>query len=89
MHGFDSGHMLWGGWWLLLFWTSVAVLFVWSLRQLFSGSGAHPSSQPSLSALEIAKQRYARGELSQHDYLALVDDLKHETTHSTTNRSEH
>ena len=80
MH-WSGGHMLFGGWWMMLFWIGVAVLFVWGLRQ-FLGNAANTHSQnlPSLSALEIAKQRYARGELSRDDYLALIDDLKYETT---------
>lgn len=89
MHWFDGGHMLWSGWWMLLFWIGVAVLFVWGLRQLLSDSSRYPQSQPSLSVLEIAKQRYARGELSRDDYLALINDLNHETTTtSKTKRSE-
>ena len=86
----SGGHMLWGGWWMPLFWIGVAVLLVWIIRQFFGDSSTHLQRQQSLSSLEIAKQRYARGELSRDDYLALIDDLNHEaTTLSKTKRSEH
>jgi len=70
-------HMGWtGGWWMILFWLGVAVLIIWGLRVLFFETPRERRSNEPLSALEIARQRYARGELSRDEYLALVEDLQ-------------
>jgi uncharacterized membrane protein len=78
MHGFglDGWNMLWGGWWMLLFWIGVMALGIWGLRWLVAGSRPAAESRQTLTAREIAARRYAQGELSRDEFLALVDDLE-------------
>ncbi len=67
---------MWGGaLMMVLFWLAVAGLGIWGLRMLFPGGRSAPATPPT-SALDIARVRYSRGELSRDDYLALVEDLK-------------
>lgn len=71
-YGFD---MWWGGGLLMiLFWVVVIALAIWVLRWLFAGS---QSQQPATtqSAVDVAKARYARGEISREQYRALIEDL--------------
>ena len=77
MHGvgFDSWNMAWGGWWTLLFWIGVIALVVWGLRWLVAGSQSADEARKPLTAREIAARRYAQGELSREEFLALIDDL--------------
>ncbi len=80
MYGFDDGglHMLWGGGIVMIvFWLGVILLALWGFRQLVSREGwAQAADRSSASALEIAQARYARGEISREQYLALLEDLE-------------
>lgn len=78
MSGYGYGAEMWGGGLLMiLFWVAVVVLIVWALRLLFVSSQPHQPS-PTHSTADIAAARYARGEISREDYLAFVEDLKHQ-----------
>ncbi len=60
---------------MLVFWVAIIALAVWLLSNLFprvtSTSPGQPTVQrsaPGDSALEILRQRYARGEISKAEY---------------------
>lgn len=55
---------------MLLFWIVIIGLLVWLFRQFFGKA----SSAPQDSALEIARKRYAQGEIDKEEF----DVLKHE-----------
>ena len=74
----DGGHMWgWGGgwWWLvmpigmIIFWGGVIALIIWAIRQLSEGRGRGGN------AIEIARDRYARGEISQEEFDQIRRDL--------------
>ena len=74
----DDGHMWgWGGgwWWLLMpigmiiFWGGVIALVIWAVRQFSEGRGGGGS------AIEIARGRYARGEISREEFGQIRRDL--------------
>ncbi|MBI4199890.1 MAG: SHOCT domain-containing protein [Chloroflexi bacterium] len=57
------------GWvWMLLFWGSIIGLVVWGISRL---SGGRREDGP----LEIAKRRYARGEITREQFEALKRDI--------------
>lgn len=70
MWGGDWG---WGGWlamslMMVLFWGGVLVVGIWALR---GGAGHHHHDDPdrrSGSALDIARERYARGEINEEEF---------------------
>ncbi len=71
-------HPLWWGAWgigmmlmMLLFWVLVIVGLVVGIRWLV-GQGKAPTSD---SALEILRQRYARGEINKEEFEARKRDL--------------
>jgi putative membrane protein len=83
-HGWDMGFG-WGGWLIgglvmLLFWGGVIALAFFAIRALMrSGGGpAERESQPRSgeSALDILQKRYARGEITQEEYLEMKRDLE-------------
>ena len=55
----------------MLFWVGLILLVVWAAVQLFSGPREYRRDTP----LEILKRRYARGEITQTEYLQAVKDL--------------
>ncbi len=73
-----DGHM-WGwdvGWWWLLmpmgmiiFWGSIIALIIWAIRQSSEGRGGGGN------AVEIARGRYARGEISREEFDQIRRDL--------------
>jgi putative membrane protein len=65
-----------GGIWLLLFWGGIIWLVVWGIRKL-SRRGPEETSGPNSksSPLDIAKERYAKGELTKEEYEQLKRDL--------------
>lgn len=74
--GDGFGHMMGWGWnmyggvRMILFWILLIAIVLFLLRR-FSGDGQSPrndASSPQSSALEILKQRYAKGEISKEEY---------------------
>jgi len=57
---------------MLLFWIGVIALVVWGLSNLFSMRQA--AVEPD--ALEILKQRYARGEISREEFVQAREALQ-------------
>ncbi len=74
MGNFYYGHMLgWGmagGLMMVLFWVLVALFVVWLVREVASKNANH-----SNRALEILKERYAKGEISQEEFESKRKDL--------------
>jgi putative membrane protein len=68
--------------WMLLFWGALILLSVWLISALFPKSAqlpGEPSPPPpssASSALEILRQRYARGELSTEQYHEMRQTLE-------------
>ncbi|MGD8633495.1 MAG: SHOCT domain-containing protein [Anaerolineales bacterium] len=77
MGNFGIGGMLLGGLIMLIFWGGLIAVTVIAVRAIWnSGSGRSVSpSQPDDSAVEIAKQRYARGEITREEFLEIKKDL--------------
>ena len=75
--------MMWGwqtgmGWWMIfgvilmiVFWGGIIALVVWGIRRLVQGS----PSRESRNALDIAKERYARGEITKEQFEQIKKDL--------------
>lgn len=76
----DDDHMMgdwdWGGgWWIImpimmvLFWGGIIAVAVWGIRQFTSGRDG------GRSPLDIARERYARGEINAEEFEKLRRDL--------------
>ena len=58
-----------GGWWTMgIIWVVVIGLIVWLVVYLARGSGGASSAGGDLKAIDILKQRYARGEIDKKEY---------------------
>ena len=71
MHDYSGWWMFFGWLWLAVFWASVMALGIWIVRKLTERNG----SQDSNNALGIARQRYARGEISREEFEQIKKDL--------------
>ena len=64
-----AGHDGWGfglgGGFMWIIWILLGVLVVWLVRASIGNGSGNPASP---SALDILKQRYARGEIDQDEY---------------------
>ena len=65
MYGHSDGMFFGGGLLMWVFWLVVLIVLIYVLKNIF-GSGNQNSS--SNEALEILKQRYARGEIDEAEF---------------------
>jgi len=73
--------MMWdigNGWWafggisMMLLWIGVVILIIWIAMKIVGGSGKESKSD----ALDIARERYAKGEISKEEFEQMKKDLK-------------
>ena len=67
-----------GGWWwliggagMLVFWGGLIALIIWGITRLTR----HDNTITKHTPIEIAKDRYARGEISKEQYEQIKKDL--------------
>ncbi len=78
MNGMGMG-MGWGGMWFGgIFWLLILGLIIWIAVTLVNNSRRRDDTHylpPKTDALEILKQRYARGEISREEFERMKRDL--------------
>ncbi|MBC7253806.1 MAG: SHOCT domain-containing protein [Actinobacteria bacterium] len=69
-----------GGWFwmtlMMVFWALVAIVVVFFLARAFSPHGAGEGRKEGETALEIAKRRYAAGEITREEFERIKQDLR-------------
>ena len=70
--------MLWGGLMMIFFWGAIIALVVWAVQAMSRRDDGHAQSAatPPRTPLEIAKERYARGEIGRDEFEQLKRDLE-------------
>ena len=63
--------MVFGGLWMVVFWGGLIALIVWGVTKLFRRSDSVPKHDP----LDVAKERYAKGEISKKEFEHIKKDL--------------
>ncbi|MFC2043931.1 SHOCT domain-containing protein [Chloroflexota bacterium] len=71
MHDFGVWGMLLGGIWMLVFWGGLIALIIWGITKLTRRDDSTIRHTP----LEMAKERYARGEISKEQFEQIRKDL--------------
>ena len=65
------GMGMFGGFWMLIFWAAFIVFIVWIVREV-SGKKTDEKSK----ALDILKERYAKGEIDKKEFEEKKKDMK-------------
>ncbi len=71
------------GWWMvfggiltILFWAAIIALAVWVVARLVGqGGSSSPAGRKSNAPLDIARERYARGEINREQFDQIRRDL--------------
>ena len=63
------------GWWMIIwmvvFWGGLIALIVWGIMKLSRRNGSTPKRDP----LDIAKERYAKGDIYKEEFEQIKKDL--------------
>ncbi len=71
MHEGMGWWMAFGGAWMLIFWGGLIALIVWGISKLSGRNDYSPKRNP----LDVAKERYAKGEIPREEFEQLKKDL--------------
>lgn len=72
-----SGGMFFGGGLLMwIFWIAVLVLLVYAVKVIIGSANRNSTSSSSDEALEILKQRFAKGEIDEAEFERLKKKLQ-------------
>jgi putative membrane protein len=72
MHDGMGWWMVFGGVWMIIFWGAVIALIVWGIKRLTRHSEAEFNKG---NPVDIAKERYAKGEITKAQYEQIKKDL--------------
>lgn len=68
--------MVFGGVWMVLLWAGIIALIVWAINRLVGRAGTDERPPERRDSIEIAKERYARGEITKEEF----DEIKKNLT---------
>lgn len=71
MHDGMGWGMWFGGIWMVAFWGVLIAFIVWGVTKL-TGRGGSPTKR---TPLDVAKERYARGEIGREEFEQIKKDL--------------
>lgn len=64
------------GWFGLIFWIAVIALVIWGIKAISENRSRNESRSGGDRALEILKERYARGEIERDEFETRKRDLE-------------
>jgi len=67
--------MMFGGIFMLLFWGAIIALVVWGISKLRERGDSSTGPTEKRTPLDIAKERYAKGEISQEEFEQIKKNL--------------
>ena len=83
-YGLDGGlygHTFFGGFFMIIVWVAVIFFVVWLVRELSrsnrSGHGGNSRTDGGKAALDILKERYAKGELTKEQFETMKKEIMH------------
>ena len=71
MHEGMGWWMVFGGFWMVVFWGGLIALIAWGITKLSRRNSSVQHQYP----LDIAKERYAKGEISKEEFEKIRKDL--------------
>jgi len=70
------GPWMFGGGWMIIVWVVVIGLIVWGVIALTRCGNSRTNTSEKQDPLDIAKKRYAKGEISKKEFEQIKKDLK-------------
>jgi putative membrane protein len=70
-----SGWMMFGSVFMLIFWGGLIALIVWGITKITRKPDSAKNDSEKSDPLEIAKERYAKGEITKKEFEQLKKDL--------------
>ncbi len=67
--------MFFGGPWMIIFWVVIVALIVWGVIALTKRGTSASDTPQKREPLDIAKERYAKGEISKEELEQIKKDL--------------
>lgn len=67
--------MAFGGIWMVVFWGGLIALIVWGIKKLVERPGSKLDASEKHRPLDIARERYAKGEISRDEFEQIKKDL--------------
>ena len=75
MHDGCGWWMVFRGIWMLVFWVAIMALVVWGVKKRVGHVESKGSTAERRDPLEIAKERYAKGQISKEEFEQIKKDL--------------
>ena len=75
MHDGWGWWMVFGGIWMLLFWIAIIWLVVWGIKSIVGRRESKTGATEKRDPLEIAKERYAKGQISKEEFEQIKKDI--------------
>jgi putative membrane protein len=69
----DFGWMFFGGFCMIVFWGAIVALIIWAVIKLSRREDT--SSVSKVNALDAAKERYAKGEITKAEFDQIKKDI--------------
>jgi len=67
--------MMFFGGWMIIVWVVIIALIVWGVVALVKHSSSTSDTSHKLDPLEIARERYAKGEINKEEYEEIKKNL--------------
>jgi len=67
--------MMFFGGWMIIVWVAVIALIVWGVIALVKHNSSTTDTPQKRNPIEIAKERYAKGEISKEEYEEITKNL--------------
>ena len=71
-----GGYGVWGGFGMILFWGLIIAVAVFAFRALTGSRGGGTRGGETRDAMEILKERYARGEIDEDEFRRRKQELQ-------------
>jgi len=75
MHDGSGGWMVFGGLMMVVFWGLIIALVVWAVKELTGHRSSGREQSERRDPLDIAKERYAKGEIPKDEFDKIKKDL--------------
>lgn len=66
---------MFGGAWMIIVWVVIVGLIIWGVIALVKHTGSGSSSGSNRKPMDIAEERYAKGEITKEEFEQIKKDL--------------